>query len=269
MEAEFLEKPTLTALSYHLYDEDVALDTLLDMCKKGQVAIRDIFVSTITEQFLQYVATLQEKDYEEISSFIVLAATLLEIKSAELLPKVEYEDLGDDGLSESELFFLRAEEYAKYREAAEKLREYEVLNRFYHEPMFGEDDYKLVIKDFSLEKLISAFSRLLERAEFEEDKTVEKTIVKERFSVAERISDLVEVIRAFRVVKLSSLFEKDFSKLEIINTFLALLEITKQQIATIEQDDDNEDITIRHTPLTDKFDEEKQEELLKDADEYN
>lgn len=263
------DKFSFTLLSYHLYEEDVALDKLLDILKKDKVAIRDIFISSITEQYLAYVVNLtkEEKDYDDISSFLVLAATLIELKAASLLPKPEFEEYEDDGLSDEELFYLRAEEYAAYRDAAEKLRSYEILNRYYREPVFGEDDYKVVIKDFSLQKMIEAFSRMLERAEFEEDHTAEKTIEKERFSVSDRMVDVVEALRALSLIKLNDLFEPGFTKLEIINTFLAVLEIVKQQIAAISVEGDPGEIIIRHLPDTDKFNYE--EDLIKDADEYN
>ena len=263
------DKFSFTSLSYHLYEEDVALDKLLDILKKDKVAIRDIFISSITEQYLAYVVSLtkEEKDYDDISSFLVLAATLIELKAASLLPKTEFDEFEDDGISDEELFYLRAEEYAAYREAAEKLRSYEILNRYYREPVFGEDDYKVVIKDFSLQKMIDAFSRMLERAEFEEDHTAEKTIEKERFSVSDRMIDVVEALRALSLIKLNDLFEPGFTKLEIINTFLAVLEIVKQQIATISVDGETGEILIKHMPETDKFNYE--EDLLKDADEYN
>ena len=263
------DKFSFTSLSYHLYEEDVALDKLLDILKKDKVAIRDIFISSITEQYLAYVVSLtkEEKDYDDISSFLVLAATLIELKAASLLPKTEFDEFEDDGISDEELFYLRAEEYAAYREAAEKLRSYEILNRYYREPVFGEDDYKVVIKDFSLQKMIDAFSRMLERAEFEEDHTAEKTIEKERFSVSDRMIDVLEALRALSLIKLNDLFEPGFTKLEIINTFLAVLEIVKQQIATISVDGETGEILIKHMPETDKFNYE--EDLLKDADEYN
>lgn len=263
------DKFSFTSLSYHLYEEDVALDKLLDILKKDKVAIRDIFISSITEQYLAYVVSLtkEEKDYDDISSFLVLAATLIELKAASLLPKPEFEEYEDDVLSDEELFYLRTEEYAAYRDAAEKLRSYEILNRYYREPVFDEDDYKVVIKDFSLQKMIEAFSRMLEKAEFEEDHTAEKTIEKERFSVSDRMIDVVEALRALSVIKLNDLFEPGFTKLEIINTFLAVLEIVKQQIASIAFEGDPAEIILRHLPDTDKFNYE--EDLLKDADEYN
>ena len=257
-------------LSYHLYEEDVALDKLLDICKQNKVAIRDIFISDITQQYLDYVVELakDERNYDDIADFLVLAATLVEFKANSLLPNLDFDDSEfDEFISDEELFFRRAEEYAAYRNAAEKLQEYEILNRFYREPAFGENEYKLVIKDFSLQKLIDAFSRMLERAEFEEDKQVEKTIPNERFTVADRVIDVVEALRVYRRLKLIELFDPDFSKLEIINTFLAVLELCKQQVATIQQENAEAEIFVEATATTDTFN--VQEDVLNDAVEYN
>lgn len=257
-------------ISYNLYEEDVALDKLLDICKQDRVAIRDIFISDITQKYLDYVVelTAEERDYDDIADFLVLAATLIELKANSLLPKLDFVDTDlDDIISDEELFFRRAEEYAAYRNAAEKLQEYEILNRFYREPVFGENEYKLVIKDFSLQKMIDAFSRMLERAEFEEDKHTEKTIPNERFTVADRVIDVVEALRVYRRLKLTELFDPDFSKLEIINTFLAILELCKQQVATIQQENAESEIFVESTPLTDTF--KVEEDVLNDAVEYN
>lgn len=262
------EGGALAKLSYHLYNEDVALDALIDLCKKGDVKITDIFVSDIVEKFLAYVSELADKDYEEISSFIVLAATLIEIKTRELLPKSELLDseLPDPEALKANLFAV-AEEYRLLREASDKLREFETLNCFSREPAFGEKDYKIIIKNYDMNKLIEAFSRLLERVEFEEDSTVEKTIAKERFTVAEALTDLMEKLRYYKTLSLFGLFDKGYSKLEIINTFLAVLEIVKDQMATIEEAD--EDFILSYSPEGDKLESGRREELFKDADSYN
>lgn len=251
-----------------VFDDPVPIEILLEMCRKGKVNIRDIFVSDITDQYIRYVAQLETKDYDNISSFILLASTLLELKSNSLLPKpIEQEDT--DSLTVQERFFLKMEEYKLYLEQTEKLRELEILNRFYREPVFAEDEYRVVIKNFDVDRLITAFSALLEKAEFAESHDEPKRIAKERFTVAERILELIELIRAYKVVSFFSLFEKDYTKLEVINTFLAVLEILKQQVASADQAELCGDITIRYTPLTDNFDSKAEEELLVDANGYN
>ncbi len=272
---EVAEKPTsklhFMNVSYHLYEEDVALDKLLEICKQDKVKIRDIFISDVTKKYLDYVVELtrEERNYDDIADFLVLAATLIEIKANSLLPKLDFVDTetADELLSEDELLFRRLEEYQAYKDASEKLEKLEILNRFYREPVFGENEYKLVIKDFSLQKLIDAFSRMLERAEFEEDKHTEKTIPNERFTVADRVIAVVEALRVYRRMNLTELFDPDFSKLETINTFLAILELCKQQIATIMQENAEAEIFVEATALTDTFN--MQEDIINDAGEYN
>ncbi len=249
------------------FEDPVPMEVLIEMCRKGKVEIRDIFVSDIIEQYVDYVAELPDKNYDNISSFILLASTLLELKSNALLPKPQ--EIEETEISDEERLFRKMEEYKLYMEESEKLKEREILNRFYREPIFAEDDYRIVIKNFNLDRLIGAFSQLLEKAEYAEKKDEPKKIVKERFTVAERMMELIEAIRAYKVLNFFSLFEPSYTKVEMINTFLAILEILKQQIAVAEQTEFCGDITLRYTPLTDNFDHSNEEELLADANGYH
>jgi len=250
-----------------VFEDPVPMEVLIEMCKKGKVEFRDIFISDIIEQYISYVAALEIKNYDNISSFILLASTLLELKSNSLLPKPQ--DIDENQMSDQERLFLKMEEFKLYMEESDKLRQQEILNRFYREPVFAEDDYRIIIKNFDLNRLITAFSQMLEKAEYAEKQDEPKKIAKERFTVAERIMELVEAIRAYKVLKFFSLFEPDYTKIELINTFLALLEILKQQIAIAEQADFCGDITLRHTPLTDNFNNAAEEEMLTDANGYH
>ena len=265
------EGSAFSSLSYHLYDEDVALDVLLDMCKKERVDIKDIFVSKITDQYLSYVSSLQaeDKDYDEICGFLVLAATLLLLKSGSLLPRppVFEDDYEEDEYINQEIFIARVNEYKLLREASEKLGEMERLNRFYREPVFSEDDYKLVIKNFSLDKLVQAFVQMLENAEIREKASPEKMIPKERFSVSDRMIAIVQALRERGKLTLDELIEEGYSKLEIINTFLAVLELVKKQVTEVMQEEGFGEVYLTHRPDTDKFNFE--EDAFTDADGYN
>lgn len=266
---EFNIEKSIAPISYHLYDEDVALDVLLDMCYKKQVSIKEIFISDLTEQFIKYVASLEHKDYEEISSFLVLAATLLEIKSSELLPKIDFDNFDTNELSEADLFILRTEEYALFRDVANKLRDCEILNRFYREPEYDEREYKLVIKNFDLDKMVSAFASLLENVEFREDPTTPKTIPLERFTVVDRMKFITEYLTVYKKVKFIDFMQSDFSRIEIVNTFLAILELVKEQHITISQTDGQlKSIMLTHVEK-EIFEQNNKEELFKNVEEYN
>lgn len=249
-------------------DNPVPPDVLLELCKNQKVDIKDIFISDITEKYIEFIQSLDEMDYENIANFLEFASKLLEYKSNALLPKPEFTEDAPE-ISADDLFLMRVQEYAILKDASEKLRESEVLNRFYREPIFGENDYNLIIKNFSVDKMVNAFSMLMEKIEYEEDKTVPKTIIKERFTVAEKILQLVEEVRAYKYLSFFNLIDANYSKVEVINTFLALLEMLKQQIITVEQSEIGGDITIRYSSLTDNFGNNNTEELLKDVEEYN
>lgn len=255
-------------ISYHLYNEDVALDTLLDLCSKKQVAIKDIFISDITSQFISYIEIIENKDYEEISNFLILAATLLEIKSSELLPKIDFDDINPDELSDADMFILRTEEYSMYRNVAIKLEQMEILHRFYRSPAYDENDYKIIIKNFDIDKMVLAFTNLLENVEFSEDPETPKTIPLERFTVADRMRFIIEYLNVHTKSNLLSLFEEGFSRLEIINTFLAILELVKESY--IELSVKGEDLSLIEISLLNKgITLAQEEELFTDVETYN
>lgn len=259
----------INEVTYHLENQefDGPLDLLLTMVREAKIDIRDIFITDITNQFVAYVQSLTEMNYEYIAEYITLAATLLAIKSARFLPKTEVEDEEEGGISEEENLYLRIEAYKKFKDAAEKLHGMEVLHRFYRMPKFSEKDYRAVVKEFRLDRLIECFKMLLERIEHLDKPEEEKTIIKERFSISDKIIEITKIIRERGKLNFFSLFERDFTKIEMINTFLALLEILKKQIALAEQGEGFSDIIIRHNAEQDTVVEE--EELTKDAQEYN
>ncbi|MDD4315793.1 MAG: segregation/condensation protein A [Clostridia bacterium] len=260
----------INEVTYHLENQefDGPLDLLLTMVREAKIDIRDIFITDITNQFVAYIQSLTEMNYEYIAEYITLAATLLAIKSAKFLPKTDIMDEDAENLEqEEENLFLRIEAYKKFKDAAEKLHGMESLHRFYRLPKFTEKDYRAVVKDFRLDRLIECFKMLLERIEHLDKPEEEKTIIKERFTISDKILEISKIIREKGTLNFFSLFERDFTKLEMINTFLALLEILRKQIALAEQGEGFGDIIIRHNAENDTVVEE--EELTIDVEEYN
>ncbi|MFI3229439.1 MAG: segregation/condensation protein A [Bacillota bacterium] len=251
-------------------DGPVPPDILLNLCKSGDVDIVDIFISDITERYIEFVSSMQETDYEQISIFLTYASKLLELKSNNLIPQTNYEEYEEEDLSaENDRFMMNLNEYKILSDAAAKLGDTEQLNRFYRAPMYGKDDYELIMKNFSIDRMIGTFSSLLESFEYDDYVEEPRTIEKERFTVAERISELVESVRAFKKLRFYEMFRPDFGKIEVINTFLALLEMLKQQIITVEQKEAGGDISITYREEFDNLNEEAREELFKDVEEYN
>lgn len=254
-------------IRYHLDKEefDGPLDLLLTMVKEQKIEIKEIFISDITTQYLKYVSEMPiNSDYT--ADFIYYAAELLEAKSEALLPKIIFEDVnGEEELPADQLLFYRLERYKLFAEAANKLKDLETLNRFYKKPDFKEEDYRVVIKNFNLDKLIRAFTMLLERIEREEDKNEEKTIMKELVTVAERVKQLADLLKERFELRFFNMFEKDTEKVVVINTFLAILELLRKQIAVAETEEETNDIILRLHPDGVKNIEEV---MLNDVEEY-
>lgn len=269
---QFINSP-ISEVTYHLDQQEFEgpLDLLLTMIKDAEIDIRDIFLTDITNQFVAYVQNLTEKNYEYIAEYISLAATLIAIKSSKFLPQMEIEENDIDMFEyDEEALYLRIEAYKKFKETSEKLQKMETLNRFYRVPKFTEKDFRAVAVGFSLDKLIECFKLLLERIEHLDTDIEEKTVIKERFTVADKILEMTQLLKEREQFSFYKLFDEDFTKLEMINTFLALLEIIKKQIAMVSQTADNADIIIKKNENTEiLIDLENQEELIKDVEEYN
>ncbi|HHU42881.1 MAG: segregation/condensation protein A [Bacillota bacterium] len=259
----------ISDVTFHLEEHEFngPLDLLLTMVREAKIEIRDIFISDITSQFVEYVKNLEgELDYEYVAEYIIMASTLLSIKSSRLLPKSDLTQEEIDIIEQSEEdFYQKMEIYKKFKDAAEKLKEREVLYRFYAVPKFSDDDFRTVVKNFNLQKLIDCFKNLLERIEHLDKDIQVKTIIKERFTISDKILEITNLIREKTKINFFNLFKKDYSKMEMINTFLAVLEILKKQIAFAEQEKAFSDIIIKYNKEQDI----NQEELTKDAEQYN
>ena len=243
------------------------LDLLLYLDNKAEISIRDIFVSEVTEQFIEYVRSADDLDMEKESEYLGMAATLLEIKSKELLPIMQFEwDQEDDYFmdeeSPQENIFRQLEEYKLFKEASENLKEQETVNIFYKEPDESANDVRIEYTDFNLNNLVKAFSKLLERLDLEKRiKNSQKEIPKEVFTVADKINYIKTTMLERQSCSFFELFKEDASRMEIITTFQALLELLKLQYLTYEQKETFGDITINLR--------EDRSEEVGDLSEYN
>ena len=241
---------------YDLSVYDGPLDLLLYLVRRNKIEIEDIFVSDITQQYLDIIGPIEDWTDEEIEyagEFITLAAELIEIKSRLLIPAENVSDTPDD-LPERDLY-RRLEELKMFKMQAEKLKEAETINRFYREPVFSDDDYRIAIKGFDLDKLIDAYAEMIHRVAREELRQEPKKIEKERFSVSDRMNYISHVLIEEKHTSYFKLLKNDFNKLEAINTFLAPLELMKRQQITANQPEKFKDIEINlregvETPIT-------------------
>ena len=236
------------------------LDLLLHLIKEAKIEIKDVFVSQVTEQFLRYMDGVETLDVDKASEYLNMAATLLEIKSKSILPKIE-EYLDD--LEDPETALIRQlEEYKLFKEASEKLKEQENVSRFYKEPDKSVGDVKIVYSDFNLDGLIAAFSKLLMRVDDKKrQENVLKEIAKEVFTVRDKIDHIRSILLDRKEASFFEMFSSYYTKNELITTFQAMLELLKHQYITVVQNGIFDDITIT---LRDDRNEE-----LGEIDEYN
>lgn len=267
----FFLNSTLEDVKFHIDNQafDGPIDLLVNMVKEAKINVMDIFVSDITRQYVDYVNNLKELDYEYVAQYIIMAATLIEIKASKVLPADEDDSEYRQELKQTEQDIISDVEKRMLLSFPDKLKPLETLNLFYNEPVYDENDYKLVAKDLTLDKLLDAYKLVLEKIEYHSADNKPKTIRKERFTVADKVKEIASMVRTEQKVSFFSLFRSTFTKLEVINVFLAILEIVKKQVACAVQGEDS-DIILEHNP-EDKFDalQQNDEELIKDVEEYN
>lgn len=224
-----------SSLRFKLDQFEGPLDLLYHLIKVAKIDIRDIFISQITEQYLEMMKDIDSLDMEKAADFTLMAATLLEIKSKQLLPKPEVLEESDEEDPEEKLY-RQLEEYKLFKEASEKMKEIEDVGKFYKKPDESAGEYRYELPEkLSVDALINAFSNLLHRVSVKAEEITERKIVKDRFTVAEKIAQIKDALLLKPKFKFNELFEADYSKSEIINTFLALLELLKTQIIKVEQ----------------------------------
>jgi len=220
------------------------LDLLLHLIKQAKIDIQDIFISEITEQYLALMDDIDEVDIEKASEFIDMAATLLEIKSKKLLPKPAVVEDQDEEDPEVRLI-RQIEEYKLFKEASDKLKIIEDVDRFYKRPDESAGEYRFVLPEkLEVDALIAAFSKLMHKVSVKAEVPAPRKIEKDRFTVAQKIAHIKDTLIEKDKFKFSDLFEDDYSKSEIINTFLAVLELLKGQLIKVVQDNSFDDIQI-------------------------
>lgn len=209
------------------------LDLLLDLIKQAKMDIMDVKLSLITDQYMMYMQSIDTVDLDKATDFITVAATLLEIKSKNVLPKPEEEVVEEDDPERNLL--LQIQEYKLLKEASEVLQTHENIYRLYKNPDENVGQVHFVLKDMQMDMLIDAFIEIMTKMDKKVKTEEPKKIEKDRFTVAEKIVAIKDAILIHKKLKFSDLFEQDQTKSELINIFLACLELMKMQIIKIVQ----------------------------------
>lgn len=230
------------------------LDLLLHLIEKNQVNIYDIPIVTITEQYLEYLDEMQAHDLDIMSEFLVMAATLISIKAKMLLPKEETEE-EDEEDPRAELV-RRLLEYKMYKYAATELKDMEMDASY---AVFKKATIPEEVSEFqeeidpvelcdglTLSKLNEIFQMVMKKQVDKIDPIRSKfgTIEKEEVNIEEKMESIREEVRGLKGISFRTLLEIQATKLNIIVTFMAILELMKVGAVTVRQEGLFGDIVI-------------------------
>ena len=207
------------------------LDLLLYLIRKENLDILDIPIAEITRQYTDYIELIQNMRLELAGEYLVMAAMLAEIKSRMLLPRpAAVEEDEEDPRAE---LVRRLQEYERYKQAAEDIDELPRMGRDVFQAEASADNRKVVRlpPEVQLTDLISAFQDVMKRASMYAHHHVQL----ESLSVRERMSSVLERIRASSFTRFNDLFTVEEGRMGVVVTFLAILELSKESLLEISQ----------------------------------
>lgn len=221
------------------------LDLLLHLIKEKNVDIYDISIEEITKSYLDYINKMEELNINIASSYLVMAAELMEIKSKSLLPKVESEEDNEKEEVSRENLINKLVEYKKYKEMTEVFKELEInRNNIYIKPPENINNYvnnEIYNEEIEIDKLVEAMKSFLSRKELE--KPLKTKITNKEYGVKERKNSIKNILRNKKRVEFTELFE-EYNKSYIAVTFLSVLELAKEHELKICQDKNFDNIFI-------------------------
>jgi len=235
---------------------DGPLDLLLHLIEKNKVDIFDIPIVLITEQYLEYVSNMDTKDMDVMSEFLVMAATLVRIKSKMLLPKEEVEEEEEDDPRQE--LVERLLEYKMYKYASFELkdRQYDAAKVFFKEPSIPDEiknykedvDFDELLSDVTLSKLQNIFDSVMQKQVDKIDPIRSKfgEIEKEEINIEDHMIFLEEYAMLHKTFSFRKLLEKKKGKSYVIVTFLSVLEMMKTGKFQIVQENLFDDIMITY-----------------------
>lgn len=218
------------------------LDLLLHLIKKNEVSITDIPIASITEQYLATVELMESLSLDVAGEFLVMAATLIHIKSRMLLPAGSDEDDEDDGSDPREELVRRLLEYQRFKDAADQLEQREILTRdvFIRAASPSEEKAAPGFREVSVFELLNALRRVIERL----PKDVFHQVDLDKITVREKMTLLLDTLRAHGQVLFETLFSDLASRMDVVVTFLAMLELVKVRAIRIFQEQPGGPIVI-------------------------
>ncbi|MCD8090653.1 MAG: segregation/condensation protein A [Clostridiales bacterium] len=240
----------MDSITFKLENFEGPLDLLLHLIEKHKIDIYNIPIAELTDSYLEYLSLLKEINLDNLSEFILMASTLLEIKSKVLLPAKETDD-EEEGEDPREELVRRLLEYKQYKEAAEDLdlRQQERLYPVFKEPdnaikeeILGreeEKDISDILNGVDGDMLYRAFLDVMRRRELKVDQVRSgfDSVVKDPFTLEDKQEHIKNCLNVKESIEFSELFGKNYTKSEMITTFLALLELIRENyVETVQED---------------------------------
>ena len=221
------------------------LDLLLHLVKESKVDIWDIKIVDITDQYLDYIKSMQDLNLDVASEYLVMASELIEMKSKMLLPREQ----NDEEIEEEdprEVLIQRLVEYQKYKDMTKNFKEMESLrHEFYTKAPESLKEYveenTVISNDITLDDLMLAFEKFLERKQAE--KPLSTTVTKKEITVEERRKSIHNILKEKKKANFFELFEV-INKPYVVVTFLAILEMAKKKELVIYQENDFDNIIV-------------------------
>lgn len=214
------------------------LDLLLYLVRKEEVDIYEVNLTKIATQFIDYVNVMRELDLDIAGEFMVMAATLMFIKSRELLPKDQRPDTGEEEDEEDPRWELIRQlvEYKKFKDAASRLHELEVTQEHIYGRVGARPEFAPESSpgkpEVSIFDLVNAVSSILKRFASREDA---RDVFADQWSVSEKIELIAGQVKERGKVKFAELFAAATNRIEVVVTFLALLELIRMKQLRVEQ----------------------------------
>ncbi len=219
------------ALAVFLEAFEGPLDLLLYLIRRQNMNILEIDVSEITRQYMEYIGAVESMRFELAAEYLVMAATLAEIKSRMLLPRQDTDD--DEELDPRAELIRRLQQYERFKKAAEDIDQMPRLERdiFAGSAALPKLPSSQPHPEVEIKELLLALHGVLQRADLFTSHHVEK----ERLSTRERMSHILSVLQGDRFVTFESLFTIEEGRLGVVVSFLATLELVKEQLIEIVQ----------------------------------
>ena len=216
------------ALTLHLSQFDGPLDMLLFLIGKAKINIREIFVSEVTDQYIQSVQNAPDLDMDDASAFIAMAATLIEIKSRALLPKPPEPEAEDP----EEALIRQLEEYQKFKQIAQDMQGFEKAAALMYQKL--PEEYPLPpptleLTGLTLDGLMAAFARVMAKLNTQEEEEAEpavRRIIRDEYTVPRCTAHILRRLKK-GPVHFEELFSEHPTRDEVVTLFLALLELLR------------------------------------------